>query len=56
MEQIHLDDHTPLKKNRAYIQGRSANIAVLYNAETEQYALSPLFDQGLCLFADTSND
>lgn len=32
------------------------NIAVLYNTETEQYALSPLFDQGLCLFADTSND
>ena len=32
------------------------NIAVLYNTETEQYSLSPLFDQGLCLFADTSND
>ena len=32
------------------------NIAVLYDTETEQYTLSPLFDQGLCLFADTSND
>ena len=32
------------------------NIAVLYDTETEQYSLSPLFDQGLCLFADTSND
>ena len=32
------------------------NIAVLYDTETEQYSPSPLFDQGLCLFADTSND
>ena len=32
------------------------NIAVLYDTETEQYSLSPLFDQGLCLFADISND
>ena len=32
------------------------NIAVLYNDKTQEYALSPLFDQGLCLFADTSND
>ena len=32
------------------------NIAVLYDTETAQYSLSPLFDQGLCLFADTSND
>lgn len=32
------------------------NIAVLYNEETEQYSLSPFFDQGLCLFADTTQD
>ena len=32
------------------------NIAVLYNDKTQEYALSPLFDQGLCLFADTSID
>lgn len=32
------------------------NIAVLYDTETEQYSPSPLFDQGLCLFADISND
>ena len=32
------------------------NIAVLYNDKIQEYALSPLFDQGLCLFADTSND
>ena len=32
------------------------NIAVLYNDKIQEYSLSPLFDQGLCLFADTSND
>lgn len=32
------------------------NIAVIYNEKTQQYSLSPLFDQGLCMFADTSVD
>lgn len=32
------------------------NIAVIYNEKTEQYSLSPIFDQGLCLFSDTSYD
>lgn len=32
------------------------NIAVLYDAETESCDLCPMFDQGLCLFADTSCD
>ena len=32
------------------------NIAVIYNEETHEYSLSPLFDQGLCLFADTRID
>ena len=30
------------------------NIAVIYNEKTQRYSLSPLFDQGLCIFADTS--
>lgn len=32
------------------------NIAVIYNEKTGQYSLSPIFDQGLCLFSDTSYD
>lgn len=32
------------------------NIAVIYDEETQQYSLSPLFDQGLCLFADIRQD
>ena len=32
------------------------NIAVIYNEKTQQYSLSPLFDQGLCLFSDISQD
>lgn len=32
------------------------NIAVIYDEKTQQYSLSPLFDQGLCLFADISQD
>ena len=32
------------------------NIAVLYEEENEQYFVSPFFDQGLCLFADTRQD
>ena len=32
------------------------NIAVLYDTETDRYELSPIFDQGLALLADTSCD
>lgn len=32
------------------------NIAVIYNEKTGQYSLSPIFDQGLSLFSDTSYD
>lgn len=32
------------------------NIAVIYNEKTQAYSISPLFDQGLCLFADTNMD
>ena len=32
------------------------NIAVIYQEGTQQYALSPLFDQGLCLLADMKVD
>ncbi|MCU6773166.1 hypothetical protein OCV70_00675 [Blautia acetigignens] len=32
------------------------NIAVLYDEENEQYFVSPFFDQGLCLLADTRQD
>ena len=32
------------------------NIAVIYNEKTGRYSLSPIFDQGLCLLADTSYD
>lgn len=32
------------------------NIAVIYDEETKQYSLSPIFDQGLCLFADITQD
>lgn len=32
------------------------NIAVLYDEKTDQYSLSPFFDQGLCLFADITQD
>lgn len=32
------------------------NIAVLYDTETNRYELSPIFDQGLALLADTSCD
>ena len=32
------------------------NIAVIYQEGTQQYALSPLFDQGLCLLADVKMD
>ena len=32
------------------------NIAVIYNEKTQRYSLSPLFDPGLCIFADTSVD
>lgn len=32
------------------------NIAVIYDEKTQQYSLSPFFDQGLCLFADTRQD
>lgn len=32
------------------------NIAVLYNESTEKYSLCPIFDQGLCLLADTRQD
>ena len=32
------------------------NIAVLYNENTGVYSLSPFFDQGLCLLADTMQD
>ena len=32
------------------------NIAVIYNEKTQVYSISPLFDQGLCLFADTNMD
>lgn len=32
------------------------NIAIIYDAKTQQYSLSPIFDQGLCLFADTNQD
>lgn len=27
------------------------NIAVIYNEKTQVYSISPLFDQGLCLFS-----
>ena len=30
------------------------NIAVIYNEKTQRYSLSPLFDQGLCIFAELS--
>ncbi|MFQ9396400.1 MAG: hypothetical protein ACLR2E_23250 [Lachnospiraceae bacterium] len=29
---------------------------MIYQEETQQYALSPLFDQGLCLLADVKMD
>lgn len=32
------------------------NIAVLYNESTKKYSLCPIFDQGLCLLADTRQD
>ena len=32
------------------------NIAVLYDTEKDCYELSPIFDQGLSLLADTSYD
>lgn len=32
------------------------NIAVIYDEKTQRYSLSPFFDQGLCLFADTRQD
>lgn len=32
------------------------NIAVIFNEKTQHYSLSPFFDQGLCLFADTTQD
>lgn len=32
------------------------NIAVIYNEKTGQYSLSPVFDQGLCLFSDITYD
>ena len=32
------------------------NIAVLYNENTKKYSLCPVFDQGLCLLADTRQD
>ena len=32
------------------------NLAVIYNENTKQYSLSPIFNQGLCLFADTRLD
>lgn len=32
------------------------NLAVLYNEKTQKYSLSPIFDQGLCLLADTRQD
>lgn len=32
------------------------NIAVIYDEQTQTYAYSPLFDQGLCLFADIKLD
>lgn len=32
------------------------NIAVLYEAESDRYTCCPLFDQGLSLYADTTND
>ena len=32
------------------------NIAVIYQEKTQQYVLSPLFDQGLCLLADMKVD
>ena len=32
------------------------NLAVVYNENTKQYSFSPIFDQGLCLFADTRLD
>lgn len=32
------------------------NIAVIYNEKTQQYAVSPFFDQGLCLFSDITQD
>lgn len=32
------------------------NIAVIYDEKTQQYSLSPFFDQGLCLLADTRQD
>lgn len=32
------------------------NIAVIYDEKAQHYSLSPFFDQGLCLFADISQD
>lgn len=32
------------------------NIAVLYDTEEQKYTLCPLFDHGLCLFADMTHD
>lgn len=32
------------------------NLAVVYSENTKQYSFSPIFDQGLCLFADTRLD
>ena len=32
------------------------NIAVIYNEKTQEYSLSPIFDQGLCLLADIRQD
>ena len=32
------------------------NIAVIYNEKSQQYSLSPIFDQGLCLFSDVNYD
>ena len=32
------------------------NIAVIYNEKTQEYSLSPIFDQGLCLLADIKQD
>lgn len=32
------------------------NIAVIYDETAQQYSLSPVFDQGLCLFADIMQD
>lgn len=65
----HVEEITGIKNFGAYVttmleidafflneDRHTNNIAVLYDEKTEKYSLSPFFDQGLCLFADTTQD